>query len=276
MSLHEVSVTPPGLLGETSVTILRSASLVIGKGEWISVIGMNGSGKSTLLKVMSGVPVRGLQGSIQRSNEHNEWMKVIPIVMQQPEAGIIGATPWEDVVAMLESCAVEENIIARKAEEALRSVGLGERMHQPVETLSGGQKQLVAIAACVAASAPLLLLDEITSMLDPMMSKEVLEGVRRLHQKGTTVVWVTQKLEELRPTDRAIMLDGGTVSYDGDANGFFFRHHEGVGRSVAERHGFQPPYSIQVAWELEIAGVKLAEMPFTPEQLAEAVIRHGG
>ncbi|RIX51746.1 ATP-binding cassette domain-containing protein [Paenibacillus nanensis] len=279
LELDEVSVTPPVTDGSAAM-ILKPLSLRIREGEWITIVGANGSGKSTLLKVMAGMPMKGVGGNISRHGLRPEADSgAIPIVLQQPEAGIIGATPWEDVVAMLERSGFEERAIISAAEQALSEVGLGGRMRQKVETLSGGQKQLTAIAACLAARAPALLLDEVTAMLDPAMSLEVLHTVRGLHKAGTTVVWTTQRMEELRAEDRVLVLDSGEVVFEGTAESLFQRGNDGSGgrnQSAAERLGLEAPYSIRVAWELKGQGVELDELPFTPEQLAEAVMRYAG
>lgn len=279
LELDEVSVTPPATDGAAAM-ILKPLSLRIREGEWVTIIGANGSGKSTLLKVMAGMPVKGVSGNMTRHGLRTEaGSGAIPIVLQQPEAGIIGATPWEDVVAMLERSGFKEQAIISAAEQALSEVGLGGRMRQKVETLSGGQKQLTAIAACLAAHAQALLLDEVTAMLDPAMSHEVLHTVRRLHKTGTTVVWTTQRMEELRAEDRVLVLDTGEVVFDGTAESLFQRgngNSSGQNQSAAERLGLEAPYAVRVAWELKGQGVELDELPFTPEQLAEVVMRYAG
>lgn len=275
--LDRVTVTPPLMNGEGGAPILKSVTFAVRSGEWVTLIGANGSGKSTLMKVLAGMPAKGISGTIVRENVREASSGVIPIVLQQPDAGMIGATPWEDVVSLLERNGAEESSIIPKAEEALRAVGLEERMRQPVVTLSGGQKQLTAIAGCMAVHAPILLLDEVTSMLDPMMSLEVLHGVRELHRDGAAVVWVTQKLEELRFGDRVVFMHEGEIFFDGEASELFRRGSSGeANSSIAERYGLEPPYAVRVAWELMDEGVLLDPLPLTTEELAQAVRRYGG
>ena len=275
--LDRVTVTTPQLNGAEGTAILRSVTFAVRSGEWVTVIGANGSGKSTMMKVLAGMPAKGISGLVERRSLREVSSGIIPLVLQQPDAGMIGATPWEDVVSLLERNGAEESTIIPKAEEALRAVGLESCMRQPLETLSGGQKQLTAIAGCIAVHAPVLLLDEVTSMLDPVMSLEVLQGVRRLHRDGAAVVWVTQKLEELRSGDRVIFIHEGEILFDGEANGLFCR---GVGgeanSSVAERFGLEPPYAVRAAWELMNEGIQLDPLPLTVEELAEAVMRYVG
>ncbi|WP_424765667.1 ATP-binding cassette domain-containing protein [Paenibacillus sp. sgz302251] len=274
LEVKQVTVTPPILTvgrGQKPFSILKEISLCVHRGEWVTLLGRNGSGKSTLAKVLAGFRVAGVTGQIARSLESAKEGMPIPIVMQQPEAAMIGATPWEDVVLMLEQNEQEASRITSDAEHALCRVGMGERLHQPIETLSGGQKQLVAIAGCLAAYSPMLVLDEVTAMLDPEASAYVLKQVRALHQSGVTVIWITQRLEELEQGDRIIALDNGRISFDGQPDEWFTRSTHEARDSACERLGFEAPYAAKVAWELDEQGVRLRPFPFTPALLAEAV-----
>ncbi|WP_182914362.1 energy-coupling factor ABC transporter ATP-binding protein [Paenibacillus sp. 1011MAR3C5] len=272
LELADVSYAPISLASEPSVEILAGIHLKVTRGEWITILGRNGSGKSTLLKVAGGLIRQGVRGSLHRAEGHRG--KAIPIVMQQPDAGLVGSTPWEDVVTLLERQGSPADGLVLRAEQALREVGLGSRMHQPLDTLSGGQKQLVAIAGCLAAEAPILLLDEVTAMLDPGMTAVVCGHVRRMHQQGTTVLWITQRMEELLPGDRTLVLKDGRIVFDGSAGALFRRTASEVTDSPGEREGFEAPYTVKVAWELAVQGIELPFIPLTADQLAEAVRCH--
>ncbi|MGF7050081.1 energy-coupling factor transport system ATP-binding protein [Paenibacillus sp. DS2015] len=272
VELVQVTVTPTEWVERLeALPILKEVSIRIDRGQFITLVGRNGSGKSTLAKVVAGFRTAGVTGSMILRAESAAGVHRIPIVMQQPEAAMVGATPWEDVVLMLEQNEMEWSQIIPCAEQALHQVGMGERMHQPIETLSGGQKQLVAIAGCLAAHSPLLVLDEVTAMLDPEAAMLVLERVRALHKSGVTVIWITQKLEELRPGDRIVAMNDGKIAYDGLPEGWFSRSINGHTESVCEQLGFEAPYAARVAWELELLGVRLQPFPFTADMLAEAV-----
>lgn len=257
--------------GQSAHPILSQIDLTIHKGQWVTLLGRNGSGKSTLAKAIAGFRMPGITGQIRRQPRSELHGKPIPIVLQQPEASMVGSTPWEDVVLLLEQNELKADSIIGRAESALREVGLGDRLHQPIETLSGGQKQLVAIAGCLAMQSPLLVLDEVTSMLDPEAAQAVLERVRSLHAAGATVLWITQRLEELPPGGRIAALADGRLIFDGSAEEWFDRAAGGTLESICEKLGFEAPYAAQVAWELEREGVRLRPFPFTAELLAEAV-----
>lgn len=272
IELKHITVTPPIMTeGQKTSTILKDISLKINKGEFITLLGRNGSGKSTFAKVAAGFRIAGVSGKISRSIGTSAAGKPIPIVMQQPEAAMIGATPWEDVVLLLEQNEMEAERIVEWAEEALCKVGMGSRMFQSIETLSGGQKQLVAIAGCLAIYSPILVLDEVTAMLDPEAAIFVMEQVRELNKSGITVIWITQKMDEIREGDRIVAMNDGAIAFDGEAENWFVRSDNGHNQSICEQLGFEAPYAVQVAWGLEELGVNLTPFPYTADMLAKAV-----
>jgi energy-coupling factor transport system ATP-binding protein len=276
VELKNITVTPPVWgEGKPLYPIVKDVTLTLRSGEWVTLVGSNGSGKSTLAKAIAGWRLAGMSGSRAGVMAGARSGKPAPIVMQRPEAALIGATPWEDVVLLLEQNELESSSIIEEAERALALVGLGERMHQPLATLSGGQKQLVAIAGSLAMQSPLLVLDEATAMLDPEASAEVLKRVRELQQGGVSVLWITQRLEELAGPERLLAMDEGRIVYDGRAEQWYEREQRVQGSSCCERLGFTAPYTVKVAWELELQGVDLYPLPCTPESLAEAVSQYG-
>ncbi|MGG4146238.1 ATP-binding cassette domain-containing protein [Paenibacillus algorifonticola] len=263
--------------------IIRDVSLALKEGDWLTLLGSNGSGKSTLAKVIAGFPVGEKIGTYLMGGKLAAYNKPIPIVMQQPEASMLGATPWEDVVLMLEQHGIDSDAIAALAEVSLGLTGLLERKDQAVGTLSGGQKQLTAIAGCLAVKAPVLVLDEATAMLDPEASLAIGEQVRELHAAGGTIIWITQKLAELRHGDRVVVMEEGRIVFDGTTDSFYERNgiekgtestgSEEGGRSWCERLGFEAPYAVQTAWELEKLGIVIKPLPLTVDRLAEALQR---
>lgn len=258
--------------GIEDTEIIKDITLHIKAGDWISVVGHNGSGKSTLAQLLTGVH-QPHSGFIQRGFCCDQ---PIPYVMQQEEQ-FFGETPWDDIVFMLESRGEDAELIHHLTESALHSVGLGQLMQHPLSELSGGQKQLSAVAGCLAAKAPLLLFDEATSMLDTASRIQVLEAAKSVNKQGTTVIWVTHHMEELAAGNRVIALSGGNIVYDGSTSSFFYGFLPAEGaitiqsQSPCEVLGFTLPYSVQVAHELLLLGTRLHPLPLTAEQLIKAV-----
>jgi energy-coupling factor transport system ATP-binding protein len=268
MLLTNVAVQAPN--HSKNILLLKDINLRITAGEWISIVGRNGSGKSTLAQLLTGVlPIQS--GFIERGFCGQEPM---PYVMQQ-DVQWFGETPWEDIVFLLESRGEDAKLIPEIAHSALQSVGLEFLKHCPFTELSGGQKQLSAIAGCLAAKSPLLLFDEATSMLDSTSRKQVMETAKYLHIQGSSVIWLTHHLDDLSFGERVIALDQGKICYDGSTTSFFYGKTEEIRISQAktpcEVLGFALPFPIQVARELGFQGIPLQSFPLTGEQLLEAV-----
>ncbi|MGN7453737.1 ATP-binding cassette domain-containing protein [Paenibacillus pasadenensis] len=249
-------------------TIIGSASLELRQGDWLALCGSNGSGKSTLLRELAGLgaPPDGIRH--QRTAAFPYDVRPFAVVLQQPDAALVGSTAREDLILTLEYSGMKGSRILDAAEEALERFGLTALADTPAEKLSGGQKQLVAIAGAVAAGSPALLFDEATSMLDAESARLVLRQVRQLHRAGATVVWCTQRLEELESEDRVLALAEGSIEYSGSAEAFFKR--TGGEASACERVGLAAPYPVRAAWALQERSVRLDRLPLRLEELAPA------
>ncbi|MUT66438.1 ATP-binding cassette domain-containing protein [Paenibacillus sp. NEAU-GSW1] len=279
--LKQVSVKPFDRLGSTDIEeqsttyMLHNINLSIMQGEWVTLIGRNGSGKSTLAKLLAGFQTGIASGEMMLHHVIGGASgRETPIVMQQPEASMVGSTPMEDLIIMLEQHGIESSLIRSRAEHALQIVEMSDKAHQSVSTLSGGQKQRVAIAGCLAVDAPFLILDEPTAMLDPEGAAHILKLVRSLHSTGITVLWITQKLDELREVDRVIALNEGLLCFDGAAHQLYQRGKSGEA-SICELLGFEAPYVVQTVWELEKLGISLRtpSMPLSASGLVKAVLQ---
>ncbi|MBL0386846.1 ATP-binding cassette domain-containing protein [Tumebacillus sp. ITR2] len=242
--------------------VLQEVDLEVRRGDWIAIIGRNGSGKSTLGRVMAGLlPVS--RGVCERGDGR------VQLVFQNPDAQIVGETVWEDVCFGLENLAVPTEEMPARAEAALSKVGLLEKKDADVSTLSGGQKQLLAVAGCLAMQAEVLIFDEATSMLDPESRASLLRVAADLHLTGRTVVWITQWMDEVVRAERVAALETGRVVFEGTPEQFFYgRDGED---SPSDRLHFAPPYAVQVARALEQTGVALRTRPLLPEQVGDAL-----
>jgi energy-coupling factor transport system ATP-binding protein len=161
-----------------------------------------------------------------------------------------------------------------RALEALARVGLADLRERKTEVLSGGQKQLLAIAGALAAGVDALVLDEATSMLDPLLQEGALEVVGDVHRGGAAIVWATHSLDELAFAERVVVLDKGKLVFDGTPRLFFYGEEGefGVGkRSPCERLGFTAPYAVDVAWDLLRRGWtwEWDRLPLRPENFVE-------
>ncbi len=188
---------------------LRSVGFDIGPGELVVLMGASGSGKSTLLGALAGtLPADGAAGELTISGSPG-----VGLVQQDPQANIVMELVGDDVAFPLENAAVAPGEIWPRVREALRRTGLEVAVHRPTVRLSGGQQQLLGLAAAAVADPELLLLDEPTANLDAASAARVFAAVAALRRSlGSTVVVVEHRVEPwLARADRMLLVHEGSV-----------------------------------------------------------------
>ncbi|MGZ6316111.1 MAG: ABC transporter ATP-binding protein [Anaerolineales bacterium] len=206
-----------------AIKALRGISLEVSEGEMVALIGVNGAGKSTTLATIAGV-LRPAEGSITFQGES--------IGGKPPEViarkGISLVPEGREILASL---TVEENLrlgafLRRNRQEYLKDLDenfalfpiLKERFHQMGGTLSGGEQQQLAIARALMSHPKLLMLDEPSLGLAPLIVDQIFELIKTLHQRGVTILLVEQNVERtLEIVDRAYLLHTGTIQTSGSA-----------------------------------------------------------
>ena len=203
---------------------LDDLALSIEPGEWVAVTGPSGSGKTTLLNILSGldrpsagkVEVGGVNLSSLTSRELARYrQQTIGLVFQQFHL-IPYLTALENVMLAQYVHSVTDR---GEAEEALRRVGLGERIHHLPSQLSGGEQQRVCIARALINQPPLILADEPTGNLDAVNEAVVMSLLSDLHQRGHTLVLVTHDLSIAARADREIRLEHGRLALPEEPQG---------------------------------------------------------
>ena len=202
---------------EVGAKTINHISLDINKGDYVAILGHNGSGKSTIAKLLIGLLEKSSGSIIVNGNELNleNLYKVrenIGIVFQNPDNQFIGATVRDDIAFGLENTCVPQEKMDDIINTYAAKVGMLDFLdHEPTK-LSGGQKQRVAIAGILAMSPAIIILDEATSMLDPMGRREINNLVKELNQeKEITIISITHDIEEAKNADQVIMLSAGKV-----------------------------------------------------------------
>ena len=217
MSLFEASAVVAGYL--PGVDILHGCDLVVEEGEIVGIIGPNGAGKSTLLKAMFGlVPIRA--GSVMLRGEDISRRRANELV----ERGV-GYVP--QVSNVFSSLTIDDNLrmgayLRPRAfhEQRDHVIGLlprlGERLHQRAGSLSGGERQMLAMARALMMQPSVLLLDEPSAGLSPMMQDDVFERIARVNDAGVSVLIVEQNARRvLEVAHRGYVLDQGRNAYEG-------------------------------------------------------------
>ena len=202
---------------------LQGVSLEVAQGEIVCLVGRNGAGKTTTLKAVMGL-MRRTRGTatfdgtdLLRLPAHARFRMGLAYVPEERRI-VPGLTVRENLaLGLLASPARHEEtrIVARIAETFPR---LAERLRQDATTLSGGEQQMLAIARAMASSPRLLMLDEPSEGIMPVLVDEMFALFSRLRAEGTTILLVEQNVElALAIADRAYVLDQGTIAHESTA-----------------------------------------------------------
>lgn len=250
---------------------LRNIDFSAEKGEWISIVGHNGSGKSTLAKFLIGLLVPSSPYTIQvegldmlSGKSIWEVRKKVGMVFQNPDNQMVATTVKDDIAFGLENIGVERQEMLRRISWALKKVNMEKYLDYEPHRLSGGQKQRVAIAGIIAMRPSVIILDEATSMLDPIGRKEVIETVRQLNkQDNITIINITHDLEETVFSDKIVVMKKGRIVAQGKPEEVFSETKKIIDA------GLELPFSLQVFHGLVEKGIELNSLCLTKEGLVD-------
>ncbi|GAB6879317.1 ABC transporter ATP-binding protein [Halorubrum gandharaense] len=204
--------------GDATVAV-DDADLTIADGEFLIVAGANGSGKTTLVRTFNGLttPDEGQVAVNGTPVEENlvAARSAVGMVFQDPRDQLVAATVGADVAFGPENLGLSRKEIDRRVADALSAVNLTGREDDRVETLSGGERERVAIAGALAMEPDHLVLDEPFTGLDEPARRSVLDRLRALREEGTSVVVVTHDLRDvLDLADRVVGMADGRIVVD--------------------------------------------------------------
>jgi len=217
ISLDQVSFT----YAEAVAPALRGVSLRVGQGEMLVILGASGAGKSTLVKCLNRIipafQSGRLTGEVRLFGRRLVQEKVgelagtVGMVFQDFEAQLFSTTVRDEVIFGMEQLGVEPDEMRRRLDEVLAQVGLTGLEARDPTTLSGGEKQRLAIAALLALRPRVLVLDEPTTDLDPQGRQEIFTLLGRMRADGYTLVLVEHELAAAAEADQVILLSAGEV-----------------------------------------------------------------
>jgi putative ABC transport system ATP-binding protein len=204
--------------GDVEVHALRGLDLRLETGELVVLLGPSGSGKSTLLNILGGLDVASSGEAWFLDHELSRLDDAGLTRYRREHVGFVfqfynlipSLTALENVALVTE---IASNPM--RPDEALRLVGLGERLHHFPAQLSGGEQQRVAIARAIAKRPDLLLCDEPTGELDSATGVLVLEAIERIHEElGTSTVLITHNVVIADMADRVLVMGDGTIHHE--------------------------------------------------------------
>ncbi len=253
---------------------LDGVSMQIDAGELVVLLGCNGSGKSTLLRHFNGLlPLQSGQlrvAGLDASKPEHVWelRRKAAMVFQNPDNQFVSSVVAEDVAFGLENYQVPREQIPGRVRAALELVGMGGFASRAPHTLSGGQKQRVALAGVLALEPDILLLDEVTSMLDPQGREEVLAVIQNLHRAGKTIVMVTHDVEEALLADRVYLLHKGKIRASGTPRQVL------TNGALLREVGILPPLSVRLFEDFAERGIRLPGCPLGQKEAVASLWRY--
>ena len=248
---------------------LDSIDLSIKRGEFVVIAGRNGSGKSTLVRHLNALllPSSGsvkVNGLCTKEKANLLGIRrTVGMVFQNPDSQFVGMTVEEDVAFGLENTEVAPEKIKLLVESTLRSMELSDHRNCSPRSLSGGQRQKVAISGVLVMEPEYMVFDEVTSMLDPVSKLEVLATIQQINEKGISIIHVTHRLEEAINADRLIVMDSGRIVLDG-APCEVFAHPD-----LVQKYGLELPPIVELSRRLSDAGILKKEVVLSKDDLVE-------
>jgi energy-coupling factor transporter ATP-binding protein EcfA2 len=249
--------------------VLQNLDLRLEPGAYALLCGASGSGKSTLCRTFNGLIPHFYGGALAgkvwvagldtRLHPVSELFVHVGMVFQNPEAQLFNSTVERELAFGLESLGLARSEIRRRVAESAELVGLSTLLTHPPHDLSGGEQQLVIIAAALALRPQVMVLDEPYANLDPAHVRRVRTALKAINRQGTAIVLAEHRLHHaVADVDRMLVLQQGRLVLDGPPKAVL---QEGVAAL-----GLQPPPVVRVAQTLD-----LAELPLSVAELKAAI-----
>ncbi len=256
---------------------LQGISMTIENGAFVGIIGNSGAGKSTLTYTLSGIIPHHFDGDFYGSVKVNglDTVEVKPEklaqfvgeVFQDIDSQMVSSIVEDEILFGMENFGVPHDEIGRRLDSVLDMLGIRDLKDRQISSLSGGQKQKVAIAAILAMDPEIIVLDEPTGELDPASSIMIFDILRRLNREfGKTVIVVEQKIMLLcEYVDRLLVMDAGKIVFDG-------RSEEIVQQvPLFKNLGINVPRVVELGQQLTAAGLYHGAIPLDLDQAEKMV-----
>lgn len=201
--------------------IIDNINLKVNKGEILAVVGLSGSGKTTLCYCLSGIIPHIYSGNLSgevliKGNsildmEMPQIATNIGIVFQNPETQIFFPVVENELAFGPENLCIKRDEIGKRIEEVLSLLNIEDKRYVKTEHLSGGQKQLIALASVLTLKPDILIFDEVMAQIDSKGKKAIKDIILQLKQEGKTVIMVEHNLDNIEIADRKLVLKQGRL-----------------------------------------------------------------
>lgn len=198
--------------------IFKNFNLEIEEKKWLTILGNNGSGKSTLIKLILGLEkFKGqiIVDNIDVCNNLSKIRQIIGVVFSNPDSQFILDSVSDELEFPLKNLNYSNNDIIERKDNIINALGLKKFLKSKPTELSGGEKQLVALAVSLIVNPKILILDEALEMLDFKQKEMALKLINKLVKKGLTVINVTQDINDSLLGDNILVLDAGMIKLNG-------------------------------------------------------------
>jgi energy-coupling factor transport system ATP-binding protein len=250
---------------------LKNVNMKIEDGEFVLITGPSGGGKSSLCRCFNGLIPHFYGGRFSGTvtvqdtdilkSSTRELATRVGMIFQDPENQLVSVDVEREVAFGMENLAFPRNIIAKRLEESLDTLGIAGLRHRQLHELSGGEKQKVAIASVLALHPDILILDEPTSELDPKSAEEVLNIISRLNDElGITVILIEHRIDRvIQHVDRVVLVSRGSIITDGGPRDVF-------NSRFPEETGIDLPPITRLVRGLQRKGIPLKGTPLTVKE----------
>ena len=257
---------------------LKDIDLSVEEGTFVGLIGPSGAGKSTLASAITGAIPHHYRGRLFGSTlvagldtceaPLTDIAKVAGSVLQDIDAQMVASVVEDELLFGLENFGIDHREIEGRIASTLDAVGIADLRHREIATLSGGQKQKVAIAAILAMTPRVIVMDEPTSALDPASARDVFEVLRRAKElTGMTVILIEQTVALLAEyCDRVVVIDQGRIALDGTPTDVFSRGE------TLRAIGVDTPRTVRISNSLAETGLAPNDSPALALDGAESLV----
>lgn len=259
--------------------VLRKIDIGIKQGEFVAVMGANGSGKSTFCQCINGIIPHSMQGTLRgkvtvagvdtQETTVAELSRHVGVVLEDPETQIFTGSIEEEVAFGPENLNISKAEIMERVEWALNVVDLWHRVKDSPLALSGGQKQRLIIATALVMQPEILVLDEPTSQLDPIGTREVFEVIYKIRdEQAMTIVMATHKSEEIAEyADKiCVIKNGRIIAFDSPQ--VIFEQPD-----LLKDNWIRAPQVSELSWKMGKEGYSLLPHPITIDEAEQAIYK---